>query len=68
MPVFFLARDCNACLGQIFEEKTFGKFTPGEMNIISSLRTFQSFCDTCQKFHFRRYSTLHHMKKKRGQL
>ena len=45
----FLARDCNACFSQIFEERTFGKLTPDEMNIFSSLRTFQSFCETCQK-------------------
>jgi len=44
-----LARDCNACFSQIFEERTFGKLTPDEMNIFSSLRTFQSFCKTCQK-------------------
>ena len=31
----FLARDCNACFSQIFEERTFGKLTPDEMNIIS---------------------------------
>ena len=45
----FLAKDCNACFSQIFEERTFGKLTPDEMNIFSSLRTFQSFCETCQK-------------------
>ena len=45
----FLARDCNACSRQIFEEKPFGKLTPDEMNILSSLRTFQSFCETYQK-------------------
>ena len=45
----FSARDCNACFSQIFEERTFGKLTPDEMNIFSSLRTFQSFCETCQK-------------------
>ena len=45
----FWARYCNACSSQIFEEKTFGKLTPDEMNIFSSLRTFQSFCETCQK-------------------
>ena len=44
-----LARDCNACFSQIFDERTFGKLTPDEMNIFSSLRTFQSFWDTCQK-------------------
>ena len=31
----FLARDCNACFSQIFEERAFGKLTPDEMNIIS---------------------------------
>ena len=45
----FLARDCNACFSQIFEERTFGKLTSDEMNIFSSLRTFQSFCETFQK-------------------
>jgi len=45
----FLAKDCNACFSQIFEERTFGKLTPDEMNIFLSLRTFQSFCETCQK-------------------
>ena len=45
----FLAIDCNACFSQIFEKRTFGKLTPDEMNIFSSLRTFQSFCETCQK-------------------
>ena len=30
----FLARDCNACYSQIFEERTFGKLTPDEMNIL----------------------------------
>ena len=33
----FLERDCNARFSQIFEEKTFGKLTPDEMNIFSSL-------------------------------
>jgi len=46
---FFWARDTNACFSQIFEEKTFGKLSSDEMNIFSSLRTFQSFCETCQK-------------------
>jgi len=45
----FLARDSNACFSQIFGEKTFGKPTPDEMNLFSSLRTFQSLCETCQK-------------------
>ena len=45
----FLARDSNACFHQIFEKKTFGKLTLDEMNLFSSLRTFQSFCDKCQK-------------------
>ena len=45
----FSARDSNACFSQIFEEKTLGKLTSDEMNIFSSLRTFQSFCETCQK-------------------
>ena len=45
----FLARDCNACFSKIFDERTFGKLTPDEMNIFSSLRTIQSFCGTCQK-------------------
>ena len=45
----FLVRDCNACFSQIFEERTFGKLTPDETNIFSSLRTFHSFCETCQK-------------------
>ena len=48
-PFFFLAWDCNAYFSQIFGERTFGELTPDEMNIFSSLRTFQSFCDTCQK-------------------
>ena len=47
-PSFF-PRDCNACFSQIFEKRTFGKLTPDEMNIFLSLRTFQSFCETCQK-------------------
>ena len=45
----FSARDSNACFSQIFEEKTLGRLTSDEMNIFSSLRTFQSFCETCQK-------------------
>lgn len=45
----FLARDCNACFSQIFEERTFGKLTSDEKSIFSSLTTFQSFCETCQK-------------------
>ena len=59
----FLARDYNACFSQIFEEKTFAKLTPDEMNIFSSRRNFQSFCEACQKFHFKSYSTLHITKK-----
>ena len=55
----FLARDYNACFSQIFEEKTFAKLTPDEMNIFSSLR----ICETCQKFHFKSYSILHNTKK-----
>ena len=55
----FLARDYNACFCQIFEEKTFAKLTPDEMNIFSSPR----ICETCQKFHFKSYSTLHNTKK-----
>ena len=42
----FSARDCNVCLSQIFEEKTSGKLTPDEMNIVSPLRTVQSICET----------------------
>ena len=30
-------------------KKTFGKLTPDEINIFSSLRTFQSFYETYQK-------------------
>ena len=45
----FLARDCNACFIKIFEERTFGKLTPDEMNIFSFQRTFQSFYETYQK-------------------
>ena len=45
----FLARDCNACFSEIFEEKTFGELTPDEMSLFSSLRTFHSFCNTCKK-------------------
>ena len=47
-PCFF-PRDCNACFSQIFEKRTFGKLTPDEMNIFLFLRTFQLFCETCQK-------------------
>lgn len=50
MPIFFVfARDCNACFSHIFKEKTFGMLTPDEMNILSSLRTLESFRETCQK-------------------
>ena len=42
-----MARDCDACLGQIFEERTFGDLSSEEMNIFSSLRIFDSFCITC---------------------
>ena len=59
----FLARDYNASFTQSFEEKTFAKLTPDEMNIFSSRRIFQSFCEVCQKFHFKSYSTLHNTKK-----
>ena len=45
----FFPRDCNACFSQIFEKRLFGKLTSDEMNIFSSLRSFQSFCETCQK-------------------
>ena len=45
----FSARDSNACFSQIFQEKTLGKLSSDEMNIFSSLRTFQSFCDTSLK-------------------
>ena len=48
----FLEIYCNACLSESFEQKTFGKLTPDAMNIFSSLRTFQSFCKTCQKDEF----------------
>lgn len=44
-----MPRDSNACFSQIFEKKTFGNLTPDEMNIFLSLRTFQLFCETCQK-------------------
>ena len=40
-----LARDYNACFSQSYEEKTFAKLTPDEMNIFSSRITFQSFCE-----------------------
>ena len=43
----FLARDSNACFGQIFEERTFGDLSSKEMNIFSSQRIFESFCKTC---------------------
>ena len=62
----FLARDSNACFSHIFEEKTFHKLTLDEINIFSSLRTFQSFCETCQMLHFRGYSTLPNIKKSGG--
>ena len=45
----FLPRDSNASFSQIFEERTFGKLNPDEMNLFMTQRTFESHCQTCQK-------------------
>ena len=45
----FLPRDKNACFSQIFEERTFGKLNPDEMNVFMTQRKFESNCHTCQK-------------------
>ena len=44
-----LPRDSNASFSQIFEERTFGKLNPDEMNLFMTQRTFESHCQTCQK-------------------
>jgi hypothetical protein len=41
--------DINASFSQIFEERTFGKLNPEEMNLFMSQRTFESHCNKCQK-------------------
>lgn len=43
----FVARDCNACFSQIFEERTFGHLNEEEENLFTTQRTFDSFCSTC---------------------
>jgi len=40
----FAARDCNACLGQIFEKRTFGCLNGEEESLFMTLRTVDSFC------------------------
>ena len=44
-----LPRDSNASFSQIFEEQTFGKLNPDEMNLFMTQRSFESHCQTCQK-------------------
>ena len=44
-----LSRDSNASFRQIFEERTFGKLNPDEMNLFRTQRTFESHRQTCQK-------------------
>ena len=43
----FQVRDCNACLSQIFERRTFGTMLVEEENLFATLRTFDSFCSKC---------------------
>ena len=45
-----VARDYNACFSQIFQEKTFGDLNAEEEKLIATLRTFESFCSTCQNY------------------
>ena len=45
----FQARDCNACLSQIFEEKTFGNLNSEEASLFATQRAFDSYCQTCEK-------------------
>ena len=45
----FQARDCNACLSQIFEEKTFGNLNFEEASLFATQRAFDSYCQTCEK-------------------
>ena len=43
----FVARDCNACLSQIFKKRTFGYLNEEEENLFMTQRTFDSFCRSC---------------------
>jgi len=45
----FQARDCNACLNQIFKEKTFGNSNFEESSLFATQRAFDSYCQTCEK-------------------
>lgn len=45
----FVARDCNACFSEIFEEKTFGFLNEEEENLFTTLRSFDSICNTCEQ-------------------
>jgi len=46
----FVGRNCNACFSQIFQEKTFGDLNAEKEKLLSTLRTFESFCSTCQNY------------------
>ena len=43
----FAARDCNACVSQIFEKRTFGYLNEEEENLFMTQRAFDSFCRSC---------------------
>ena len=40
----FSASDCNACVSQIFEKRTFGYLDEEEDSLFMTLSTFYSFC------------------------
>ena len=46
----FSARDCNACVSQIFEKRAFGYLNEEEESLIMTLRPFDSFCSSCSNF------------------
>ena len=48
----FSARDCNACLSQIFDKRimSFGYFIEEEESLFMTLRTFDSLCRSCSNF------------------
>ena len=45
----FVARDCNACFSQIFEQRTLGNMNIDEESLFVTLRTFDCFCNTYAK-------------------
>jgi len=46
----YAARDCYACLSQIFEKRTFGCLNGEEESLFMTLRTVDSFCRSCSSF------------------